>query len=394
MNLIRFNDIISPQEAEYDKKFPNLLLVANRKGSVQMKKSKNNSITLWRIIFAYLIMIYHFDNKYAISQHFDLTPGWYIGVEFFFIVSGYLLYEKFDALSEKCHSGLAYLGYRYKKFYPYYLASFLLCFISSFLIRERASVLEMVRFLSNDYFEVFALQGIGLDDGWSYINNTSWFISIMFICDFLIYHCLIKWKDTFINFAAPLIVIICFSFLYRNMRGIGAAVQTTGFYENWALMRGMADMCLGIFAARLNHAFGCVKNKNALKAVGTLGFLFVIGCSLKYGNSTTDFLYTMILSVSVSTGFLPSESRLYGKKWIHGWSSLTMCMYLVHDMFRTSIFPIYLGIPEKLSLKFVYLLLYLAVVTVFSLIFKAVVGWITKKLGSLAGRLLEISGTP
>ena len=348
-----------------------------------METSKNNSITLWRIIFAYLIMIFHFDNKYVISQHFGLTPGWYIGVEFFFIVSGYLLYAKLDTLSAKYRSGLAYLGHRYRKIYPYYLASFILCFIFLFLTREGTSVLEMIRFLSNDFFEVFALHGIGLDDGWSYVNNTSWFISVMFLCDFIIYHCLVKWKDAFVNFAAPLIVIISFSFLYRNMQGIGAAVQTTGFYENWALMRGLADMCLGIFAARLNQSFRRVKNQKALKAAGALGFLFVIGCSMKYGNSTADFLYTMILTVSVAIGFLPSESRLYNGKWIHGWSGLTMCMYLVHDVFRTSIFPAYLGIPEELSLKLAFLLLYLFVVTVFSLVFQFAIGRLIQRLKPL-----------
>lgn len=351
---------------------------------------KNNSITLWRIIFTYLIMVFHFDNKYVISYYFDLTPGWYIGVEFFFIVSGYLLYAKFDVLSERYHSGLAYLGYRYKKIYPYYFASFILCLIFYFLTKERTSLLEIVKLLSNDFFEVFALQGIGLDDGWNYINNTGWFISILFICGFLIYHCLIKWKDTFENFIAPLIVIVCFSFLYRNMKGIGAAVQTTGFYENWALMRGMAGMCLGIFAARLNRVLSHIKKTKMLKAVGTIGFLAVIVCSLKYGNSTTDFLYAMVLTVSVAIGFLPSQSSFYGKKWIQSWSDLTLCMYLVHDVFRTSIFPAYLGIPKQLSLKFVYLLLYVVIVTAFAFVFKFVVGWSVKRLTSLSKRLLGI----
>ena len=67
-----------------------------------------------------------------------------------------------------------------------------------------------------------------------------------------------------------------------------------------------------------------------------------------------------------------------------------MCMYLVHDVFRTSIFPAYLGIPEKMSLKFVYLLLYVVVVTAFAFVFKFVVGWSVKKLTSLSKRLLGI----
>lgn len=329
--------------------------------------TKNNSIVLWRIIFGYLIMIFHFDNKYAISQHFGLALGWYIGVEFFFIVSGYLLYANLDVLAEKYRSGPAYLWYRYRKIYPCYLVSFILCFVFLFLTEKDFSIFNMIKALSNHFFEVFALQGIGLDERWTYINNTGWFISILFICDFLIYHCLVKWRDTFVNFVAPIIIIVSFSFLYRNMHGIGGAVQTTGFYENWALMRGLADMCLGILAVRFNSVLAGVKNRKALKTAGILGFLFVIGCSMKYGNSTSDFLYALILTASVAIGFLPSDSRIYEKKWILSWSGLTLYLYLLHDVFRTSIFPAYLGIPAEIPLRFAYLLLYLIVVTGFSI---------------------------
>lgn len=51
-----------------------------------------NMIEFWRVIFTLMIAVYHFNNTYSISWgKWNLTPGWYIGVEFFFIVSGYLL---------------------------------------------------------------------------------------------------------------------------------------------------------------------------------------------------------------------------------------------------------------------------------------------------------------
>lgn len=341
--------------------------------------SKNNSITLWRIIFTYIILLYHFDNKYLISWHYGLQIGWYIGVEFFFIVSGYLLYDRLDILSEKCRSGWDYLVYRYKKIYPYYLGAFIFSFIMYFAIKDSFSIMDMIKVLSNNFFEVFAMQGIGLDDGWCYINNTSWFISIMFISGFIIYHCLVKWKDNFCDFVVPLIIIVCFSYLYRNMRGIGAVVQISGLYNNQALMRGLADMCLGIVAARLNGYIrqNC-KNTKWIRAVGVLGFLFVILCSLKFGDSTTDFLFVMILTVSVAIAFLPSESKIYQHKFIHKWSGITMSMYFVHDAFRTFIFPTYLGIPESIGMKFAYAALYLVVVTVSAFLFDWLIKWLVK----------------
>lgn len=240
--------------------------------------------------------------------------------------------------------------------------------------------IDIVKVLSNDFFEVFALHGIGLDDGWSYINNTSWFISIMLISGMIIYHCLLRWKHDFCNFAAPLIIMVSFSYLYRNMHCIGAVVQISGLYNNQALMRGLADMCLGIFAARLNEYIRekCERT-DGIRLLGVCGFLFVILCSMKFGNSTTDFLYVLILTVSVGIAFLPSENKIYSYKWIHSWSALTMNMYFVHDAFRTFIFPAYLGIPESLGMKTAYLLLYLVTVTASAILFEVLIKWLLKK---------------
>ncbi len=94
--------------------------------------AKNNSIIIWRILFTYLILIFHFDNKYCISTHFNLAIGWYIAVEFFFIVSGYLLYSGLDKLSVKCRNGWDYFVHRFGKIYPYYLCAFLFSFIFYF----------------------------------------------------------------------------------------------------------------------------------------------------------------------------------------------------------------------------------------------------------------------
>lgn len=346
-------------------------------------KTRNNAVTIWRIVFTYLIMIYHFDNKYGISTRFNLTIGWYIGVEFFFIVSGYLLYDQLPVLAEKCHSGWAYFVYRFKKLYPYYLGAFLLSLISCY-ITGGISVKDVVRVFLNKYFELFALHGIGLDEGWSNLNNTSWYFSIMLISGLIIYHCLLKWEDNFVNFVSPLIIIVCFSYLYRNMDGIGAVVQIDGLYNNQPLMRGLAGMCLGIMAKKLNNYIRLNCNSTGwLRLLGNMGFIFVILCSLKYGNSTRDFLYTIILTVSVGIAFLPSESKIFNMSFIHKLSKITMCMYFIHDAFRTFIFPYIFGFPTDLKRIIVLLLLYLVAVTICAFLFDILIKWTVKNINSL-----------
>lgn len=341
--------------------------------------AKNNAIVIWRIIFTYLVLIFHFDNIYPMFANFQFANGWYIAVEFFFIVSGYLLYTNLDKLSSKYPNGLAYFMHRYARIYPYYLCAFLFSFVFYCITKNILTIGEIFTSLSNNFFELFALQGIGLNEGWTYINNTTWYIPIMLLSGLIIYHCLLKWKDTFCNLVAPLIVVISFSNLYRNVLCMDAVVQTTGFYTNLPLMRGLADMCLGIFAARLTAYISAnVKRTHLLRLLGALGFLFVIVRSMKYGYGKADFLYVTVLTLSVSVAFLPSENKLNQYRIIRYWSSITMSIYLVHDAFRTFIFPNYLGIPEVLSTKVLYLGLYLIAVTLFAVIFDAFVKWIVR----------------
>ena len=330
--------------------------------------SKNNSIVIWRIVFAYVIMFYHFDNKYLLTLNLPGNIGWYIGVEFFFVVSGFLLYSKLDEYRGRFSSGLSFMINRFKKIYPLYFLAFALCFILIW-IRDNWSLHDAAWNGGTHIFEMLALQGAGLDMGWDYINNTGWFVSILFISEFIIYHCLVKWKDTTENFLLPITIIVCFSYLYRNMNGIGAASQTTGFYENWGLMRGLLDMSMGVMVARWSKELSKnVKNTQALRFLGSAGFVLVLIVSLFIGNTSLDFVYLIIISVSVALAFLPSKSKVFDSKAIRMWSNTTLCLYLFHDMFRTSVFPIVFGYPESLRDRCMLCAIYMLTVTIFSFV--------------------------
>lgn len=328
--------------------------------------SKNNSIVIWRIVFAYVIMFYHFDNKYLLTQNLPGSIGWYIGVEFFFVVSGFLLYSKLDEYRDQFSNGLCFMINRVKRIYPIYFLAFVLCFLFIW-IRDRWSLHDAVWAGGSHVFEMLALQGAGLDMGWDYINNTGWFVSVLFISEFIIYHCLVKWKDTMENFVLPITIIVCFSYLYRNMNGIGAASQTTGFYENWGLMRGLLDMSMGVMAARWNKELAKkFKNTQILRLLGSVGFILVLLLSLFIGNTSLDFVYLIIIAISVAFAFLPSESKVLGSKVIRTWSKTTLCLYLFHDMFRTSVFPIVFGYSESVKDRWVLCIVYMLTVTVFA----------------------------
>lgn len=347
---------------------------------------KNNSIVVWRIILTYLMAGIHFDDQYRIASSFGFPNGTYICVDFFFMISGYLLYEGFLRNPTRYPSGLHYLWARIKKLFPYYWSSYallILWFIGTRGIRETLYT------LSYRYLELFALQCAGLNDGWKNMNNSTWYISVMLLGGFIIYHCLVKWKDNFINFVAPLMIIIFYSYIYRYNGGIHVVTETEGFYINLGLMRGMAAMCLGIFACRLNHAIRRTGIKQGVfKALGGIGFAFVICLSMVWGWSTRDYLYIIIGALCVAFCFLPSDRKCYSNSLVKKWADITVCIYLTHLPFATEIFPRCFAVTEPaVSVKILYLLLYFIVITLFAALFKWSVDRIMKKV---RGRLERV----
>ena len=90
-----------------------------------MTKKRNGEIDLLRFIFSSMIVIHH----YNASFNFNILENGYIAVEFFFLLSGYLMAQsaykitsKKDKLesSEIADSTWSFIIKKVKAFYPYY----------------------------------------------------------------------------------------------------------------------------------------------------------------------------------------------------------------------------------------------------------------------------------
>lgn len=349
-----------------------------------MNKQTDNMIYIWRIIFTNMIAAFHFGNVYNIAKDLGMLNGWYISVEFFFMVSGFLLYRQ--CKSNKYESNVAYVKDKYFKIYPIYI----ICFIIAFLFKTAGEPASRVARLYDSFWEIIGLHCIGLNRGWNYINGISWYISVLFICGFFLYYLLKNHEKITVNFLIPLSIMVFYSWFYRN----GAIldfhiVDMQGFYINGALMRGTAGMGLGVIAAQLNsYLEKNAKNIWLWKVIGVIGFLIVILHSLKNGYSANDFPMAFILCICVAIGFLPNQ-KIKIPSVIKYWSKATLGVYLVHDAFRTYIFPKYFGYPESIRGRFKLCLLYLLMVNIAGIILTVLSGLIQRVLMKVKGVLLK-----
>lgn len=159
-------------------------------------------IPYFRIVFTYIIMSFHLFNSYGIKS------GWYIGVEFFFLVSGYFLAAEIE--KGRFESPYSYTEYKIKKFLPHYIFSFTIALIFKFFVSGIGTINSIVGYL----FELLFLDmaGLNLED---MLNVPTWYLSVLIIAGFFLFALLLKNKIFYLNLFAPACILMIFSYLWR-----------------------------------------------------------------------------------------------------------------------------------------------------------------------------------
>ncbi|MCR5097715.1 MAG: acyltransferase family protein [Lachnospiraceae bacterium] len=338
---------------------------------------KENSIVIWRIVFTYMIVAFHFDTTFPWMNDAGFVSGWYLAVEFFFLVSGYLIFAKFEESRERYGYTLRFMLHRYAQIWPKYILSFILTFCAIMLLGKNK--LPAIPLLWDSKFEIALLQGIGLDRGWDYINPTLWYLSVMMIASFLIFFMLKYMRRFFVGYLAPAMIILFLFVIYVKRGALDVAVMDPGEVVNFPLFRGIAEMCLGMYACMLTDWFINHGSELLWKCIGSACMLVAILLATYLGHSGFDYLILILLFVGVSAGFLPSDEM---DPVIARWSDMTLDIYLLHELFRMHIFPHFFSRDVGLGRKLLYMLLYMIAVSMAAMLMNLIfskVGQLWKK---------------
>lgn len=162
------------------------------------------------------------------------TKG-YLFVEFFFILSGFLLYESFTG--ENHHSAITFARKRFKRLYPEYFFAFSM-HIALHIIKRDISFEKL-------FGELIMMQEIGLFSGG--YNYPCWYISVLFWSSIMIYGILSTNRKAFINIISPAAIILGYTFFAKSATG----------FEAWSVigpislpfLRGIIDMTFGVICA-------------------------------------------------------------------------------------------------------------------------------------------------
>ena len=308
------------------------------------KESHNGIISFWKFMFSILICCFHLGTLFK-STRYNFSAG-SIGVEFFFLVSGYLFCKKCLKYEKTTNEGIfedniKMAWNKIKRFFPYVL---FLVIISVVFAR----VVLNYRFL--DF--IYSLYNVMLIPAKKAIISLPygvlWYISVLIIVQFMIFPIFVKNKHKYSLYIAPIIAFLLCGYLLIE-HGCLVKPWAKDIFTYKSVVRGIMEINLGIFLYELCERFKKIDfNKFArailtiIEVIGYVG-IFVL-CNKVNAHIKYDALMLIIFSICILISFsnkslfnniMNNKLSYYLEKislpmYINNWFMVLFTQFLIH----------------------------------------------------------------
>ncbi len=326
---------------------------------------KDNMISFWRVVFTFLIVLFHIFAQYGVGS------CWGISVEFFFIVSGWLLMAEVRRNKLEPYE---YLWKRIKRLYPEYLLMFIINAICMFFVGK---------YSHGDF--IWWIKGTGLrealmihywpwDEALDLANGATWYISVMLVAGLLLYSLAKRCPKILMEIILPVIIISFLTYTFREYRSVQIDAIIGVFHVRF--FRGFADMGIGMLLYELSGRIGERLKKTAVRVVGFTVLVFVAVVS-KFWGQDNEYLYILLISIGVLISF--NTPLFIVKPATKFLDKISYSVFLHHNLFCFWLFPRFF---KELTVG--VLIAYLVCTVIFSVAMHYFVGWLKS---IISGRL-------
>lgn len=304
------------------------------------------SIEFWRLLFAISIVLCHSmflpTNKNGVNLHVNS-----LGVEFFFILSGFLMARSVCNKKEPCvalgRETAVFLAKKIKPIYTIFLIAAIFE-ISARIFLRSAPITGLVWNL----WDLLFLRAFGFGGRQDLLVGASWFLFALFPAMCILYPLLRKYTDMFLHIIAPLVAFFILGWFSRTYGHINFALHVT---ENkiicLGLLRAIAEVCAGCAAYLLCDKLKQMFSENTMEEEGRkegtlcitlleiVPFIAVILFAIYGSRSQTDFLCVLLICIGIIAAF---SGKSYTNKalskiddnFISVVSKYSVCLYLNH----------------------------------------------------------------
>ena len=279
---------------------------------------RNTTIDILRLVFALIIMLHH--SRYFLGYDRCVFAGGSLAVEFFFIVSGFLMAKKAAgpgspaAEKEGGDFGTArFLLGKLDAVLPEMLAGWLIGF-AVIAAADSLPAASLADKLKEYLWEPLMLRMTGIYTGG--FNGVTWYISSMLLCMAVLYPLTRRYPDMMTKVAAPMISLLLLGYLCRNFDHPREPSEWLGFTFKGNI-RAMAEISLGIAAYRISARISRIEFRRTGEWLITIAESALYFAYIRYMflalPGQADYLYILAVWIAVVLTFSGrgAENRLY-----------------------------------------------------------------------------------
>lgn len=358
---------------------------------------KNGKIEIMRFVFCILILLYHCNTQFkGMAMRYPgglcFTPAYrgYIGVEFFFIVTGFLFAKKLSKTDGIKSDNLGkdtiqFMWKKYASIFPVHIVAFIILFVM-YAIVERYSGTALLNFFVRTLPNALLLNKTGLDV--LNINHVEWYLSCMLIALFILYPIARANYSVFSKIICPIAGILM----------VGTSIKLNGSVVSNAntlvvsdcIFRAISEICLGVVAFELAKYFDSqtlTKGGKVLLSIAENALYLIVICyAISNADKRFDGIAVLLLTVAVAISFSSNSlhSKLSHTKFAYFLGSTSLPIYvtqLISFYIVNSFFT-----DKTWGFKVVFVLLNTIVVSAIckcgEIALRKTNGWVKKKIVS------------
>ncbi|MCI9087068.1 MAG: acyltransferase family protein [Clostridia bacterium] len=351
-------------------------MIKNQLVPISLKKH-NGIISFWKFCFCIMVVLFH-SQLLATNEESTLFSQGAIAVEFFFLVSGFLL-AKTTLRKNEQKMGTENLGKetfhfiwkKYLFFLPYMLFGGFLGLLLQNIYNDVGTYQNI-----SSIWDILLLRMTGLNG--NVVIGQAWYISAMLLSMMILYPLLRKYQQNFIYLVAPLIVLLGFGWLsrnYSNLRGPDIWINFT--FKG--VIRAFSELSLGcilyLICQKVKQINFTKFGRFVITIIEIIGFIFPFLIAQFASTSKYDFIIVPILAISILLAFSEKtlELNCFNHQFFFWLEKLSLPLYICHIVVRNFIMefsplsslsysskvPIYLLLCFVLSLICMYFIKFL-----------------------------------
>ena len=304
-------------------------------------RRRNGTIDLMRFVFCMEVILYHIAKRVPLPTygHFNFFLNGKIGVEFFFLVSGFLMAASASRAGSPSIAGGTgrFMLRKVMAIFPSHCIVFVLA-LGSLLLYLAKDVPGALKIIWNSMPSFFFIQKTGIPV--HRVIRPEWYIEAMLWMMLVIYPLILRFRESFTRIACPVLCVFLIGYMtYASTHLGGTERYLFGNTIPKVYVRAFAELCGGAFCFEVAQMLKRLRLRKSDRVLLTLleagCYLLTLVYTVSDLRSAYEAYFFYILAVAITLSF--SEQTLTAQLLQHrvfGFlGRLSLPLYLAQSMF-------------------------------------------------------------